>query len=103
MKAENTNNMNREEAVNFTKGFVEHLLPERAAQLARNGEVRLDLDQVRQWAWGQGVGGWYYDDECKEFCVDAIIRAIILQTASYYGMQELERRRADRNREGVEL
>jgi hypothetical protein len=84
MSTETKNKMSREEAVNFTKGFVEKLTPQRAAQISANDETKLDLDQVMTWAWSQGVGGWYYDDECKEFCTEVITRAIILKTAQYY-------------------
>jgi hypothetical protein len=33
-------------------------------------------------AWKLGIGGWYYDEECTQFCTDRIIEHIMI---THYG------------------
>ncbi len=68
--------MERNEAIQFTQNFIESLTIEKAEKIFFE-DCQKDLAKLMKFSWNTGVGGWYYDDECTQFCSDAIIFAIV--------------------------
>lgn len=68
--------MERNEAIQFTQKFIDSLTVESAQKIFFE-DCEKDLAKIMEFAWNTGVGGWYFDSECTQFCSDVIIRSIV--------------------------
>lgn len=74
----------RQQAIQVTDSFLKNLTPQKAHTMfvEKNGA---DVNKLNVWLWGMfpELGGWYYDNECTEFCFNKIRRAIVSEACKY--------------------
>lgn len=70
----------RQQAVDRVNSWVKAFTKSDSDRLEKQG--KMTFDHYSQIAWRLGVGGWYYDEECTQFCTDVIIKHIQM---THYG------------------
>jgi hypothetical protein len=78
---------NRDEAIVLVDNFITSFTKSDSDRLERTG--KLGFDDVSQMAWSLGLGGWYYDDECSQFCTDKIMEHVYLTHFGYMVVEDV--------------
>jgi uncharacterized protein YbcV (DUF1398 family) len=70
----------RDKAVYIVNEFIKSFTKVDSDKLEKQG--KLNFEHYSQMAWSMGIGGWYYDQDCTQFCTDKIIEHIQM---THYG------------------
>jgi hypothetical protein len=68
--------LTRAEAIKLTDEVISSLTFDKAKEICE--PVETALENVRQYAWNLGLGGWYYDFLTNSFCTDMVVHAVML-------------------------
>lgn len=66
----------RNQAVEITNEIITGMTFEKAKSICEPLETI--LENVNQFVWNTGVGGWYYNVETNTFCTDMIRNSVML-------------------------
>lgn len=76
-----TTKYTREEAIQFVDNYLANLTPKLAHDFFE--QCNFDIAILYSKITFFGISGWYYDNNCTEFCNRAIAREIVRQTIEY--------------------
>ncbi len=63
--------LTRQQAIHWTNLFMNSITPDDAKSILCGLIGIPSIEGANRWLWSQGIGGWYLDDGCQMFCIDA--------------------------------
>ena len=70
----------RQQAVERVNSWMKAFTKEESDAMYKKGNMNFEYYSAI--AWKLGIGGWYYDEECTQFCTDKIIEHVMM---THYG------------------